>query len=62
MMFTPSASSTSAAPLFDDTPRLPCFATLAPAAAATNIDAVEILNVCDKSPPVPTMSIRFGSS
>ena len=61
MMLTPSDSSTSAAPLFDDTPRLPCLATLAPAAAATNIEAVEMLKVCDRSPPVPTMSIRLGS-
>ena len=56
MMFAPSASRTSALPDFDDTDRLPCFATRAPPAAATNIDAVEMLNVCDASPPVPTMS------
>jgi len=37
---------------------LPCLATRAPAAAATNIDAVEMLNVCAESPPVPTMSTR----
>ena len=59
MMLAPSASSTSALPDFDDTERLPCLATRAPAAAATNIDAVEMLNVCDASPPVPTMSSRF---
>ena len=47
MMLAPSASSTSALPDFDDTERLPCLATRAPAAAATNIDAVEMLNVCD---------------
>ncbi len=57
-MSAPSASSTSALPDFDDTLRLPCLATRAPAAAATNIDAVEILKVCAPSPPVPTMSIR----
>ena len=62
MMFAPSASSTSALPDFDDTERLPCFATRAPAAAATNIDAVEMLNVCDASPPVPTMSTRCSRS
>ena len=58
MMLAPSASSTSALPDFDDTERPPCLATRAPAAAATNIDAVEMLNVCDASPPVPTMSTR----
>ena len=52
----PKASSTSAEPLLDDTPRLPCLATLAPAAAATNIAAVEMLKLCAPSPPVPTMS------
>ena len=65
MMLAPSASSTSALPDFDDTERLPCLATRAPAAAATNIDAVEMLNVCDASPPVPTMSTsrsRSGTS
>ena len=59
MMLAPSASSTSALPDFDDTERLPCLATRAPAAAATNIAAVEMLNVCDASPPVPTMSSRL---
>ncbi len=58
MMLAPSASSTSALPDFDDTDRPPCLATRAPAAAATNIVAVEMLNVCDASPPVPTMSTR----
>ncbi|MNY18839.1 hypothetical protein D3C86_1522460 [compost metagenome] len=62
MMFTPSASSTSALPDLDDTPRLPCLAIFAPAAAATNIDAVEMLNVCDPSPPVPTISTKLSRS
>src|SRR5438132_959796 len=53
-IFAPSASSTSALPDFDDTERLPCLATRAPAPAATNIAAVEMLNVCEASPPVPT--------
>ncbi len=61
-MLAPSASSTSALPDFDDTDRPPCLATRAPAAAATNIAAVEMLNVCDASPPVPTMSTRFSQS
>ena len=62
IMLAPSASSTSALPDFDDTDRLPCFATRAPAAAATNIEAVEMLNVCAASPPVPTMSTRCSRS
>jgi hypothetical protein len=37
-------------------------ATVAPAAAATNIDAVEMLKVCAPSPPVPTMSTKCGSA
>ena len=52
----PRASSTSAEPLLDDTPRLPCLATFAPAAAATNIAVVEMLKLCAPSPPVPTIS------
>ena len=40
----------------DDTERLPCFATLAPQAAATTDAAVEKLTVWWPSPPVPTMS------
>ena len=53
---TPSASITSAAPDFDDTPRPPCLATRAPAAAATKIVVVEMLKVLAPSPPVPTTS------
>ena len=37
---------------------MPCFATPAPAAAATSAAAVEMLNVALPSPPVPTMSTR----
>jgi hypothetical protein len=58
--FTPSASSTSALPDFDDTERPPCFATRAPAPAATNAAVVEMLNVCDLSPPVPQVSTRLS--
>src|SRR5690606_5188938 len=58
----PSASSTSAAPDFEDTLRLPCLATRAPAAAATKLDAVEMLKVWAPSPPVPTMSTRWVRS
>mmetsp|Transcript_101101 Transcript_101101/g.286553 ORF Transcript_101101/g.286553 Transcript_101101/m.286553 type:complete len:258 (-) Transcript_101101:195-968(-) len=54
---TPRASSTSAAPLFDEALRFPCFTTEAPAPAATKEAAVEMLNVSWPSPPVPTMSI-----
>ena len=48
----------SAEPLEDDTDRPPCLATLAPAAATTNMLVVEILKVWALSPPVPTMSTR----
>ena len=44
-IFTPSASSMSAAPLLDDMERLPCLATGTPAAATTKDTAVEILSV-----------------
>src|SRR5687768_8319820 len=57
-MNAPSDSSTSALPDVLDTLRPPCLATRAPAAAATNIDAVEMLKLCEPSPPVPTMSTR----
>jgi hypothetical protein len=53
------ASSTSALPELEDTLRLPCLATLAPAAAQTNIAAVEMLKVFAPSPPVPTMSTKW---
>ena len=56
VIFTPNASSTSAAPDLLDTLLFPCFATLHPAAAATIADVVEILNVKASSPPVPTIS------
>ncbi|MNV22938.1 hypothetical protein D3C71_1139350 [compost metagenome] len=55
----PSASTASALPDLDDTLRLPCLATLAPAAATTNIEQVEMLKVCEPSPPVPTISTRW---
>ena len=42
---TPTSSSTSAEPHFDETDRLPCFATAAPQAAATTDAAVEMLTV-----------------
>src|SRR5213082_47845 len=42
----PRAASTSALPHFDEAARLPCLATRAPAAAATNADAVEMLKAC----------------
>ena len=54
----PSASSTSAEPEADETARLPCFATPAPAAAATIAAAVEMLIVLAPSPPVPAVSTR----
>jgi hypothetical protein len=56
--FTPSPSSTSALPDCEETERPPCLATRAPPAAATNAAAVEMLNVCALSPPVPQVSTR----
>ena len=53
---TPSASSTSALPEDEEALRPPCLATLTPAAATTNIAAVEILKVLLPSPPVPHIS------
>src|SRR6266446_476226 len=60
--FTPSASSTSALPDLLETERPPCLATFAPAAAATNAAAVDMLNVCAPSPPVPQVSRRYAWS
>ena len=45
VMHAPSASMTSAEPEVEDTLRPACLATRAPAAAATNIEAVEMLKV-----------------
>ena len=53
---TPSASKTSALPHRLDTARLPCLATRTPAPASTIAAAVETLNVCAPSPPVPQVS------
>src|SRR5574341_228108 len=58
MMLAPSASSTSALPEADEAARPPCLATRAPAAAAATIAAVEMLKVCEASPPVPHRSTR----
>ena len=56
-MGTPSSSSTSAPPLLDVIPRLPCFNTVNPPPANTNTEAVEILKRSSLSPPVPQTSI-----
>ena len=61
-MFAPSASSKSDAPLFEDAALLPCFATVTPAAAQTNIDVVDMLNELAPSPPVPTKSMYSSVS
>ena len=61
-MLTPRCSSTSALPDLLETLRPPCLLTLAPAAAATNMAQVEMLKVCEPSPPVPTMSTRWRRS
>jgi hypothetical protein len=55
-IFAPSASSTSALPDCDVIARLPCFATRAPAPAATNAAQVLTLNEPLASPPVPHVS------
>ena len=52
----PSASRQSAAPDLEEAARLPCLATLVPPEAMTNEEVVEMLNVLEPSPPVPTMS------
>ena len=61
LIFTPSASRTSAAPLLEDAARFPCFATGTPPAAITREDVVEMLKEFAPSPPVPTISRTFIS-
>ena len=61
-ILTPSAASTSAAPDFDDSARLPCLATGTPAPATINAAQVEMLNEPDASPPVPTTSMASGGA
>src|SRR5437868_5365969 len=61
-ILTPSAAKTSAAPDFDEKARLPCFATGTPQPATTSALAVEMLNVPELSPPVPTVSIVPGGA
>ena len=56
-MLTPRAARTSAAPVFDDSARLPCLATGTPQAATTNWAPVETFSVPLASPPVPQVSI-----
>ena len=57
MTSIPICPSRSAAPDLELSILLPCFATMAPAPAATKAAAVEMLSVPLPSPPVPTMSI-----
>src|SRR4051794_12067908 len=57
----PSASSTSAEPQRPVADRLPCFATVAPAAAASNAAVVETLKL-GAPPPVPAVSTSAGLS
>src|SRR5664279_395333 len=61
-ILTPSACSTSAAPDFDDSARLPCLATGTPAPATMNAAQVEMLNEPEASPPVPTTSTASGGA
>ena len=60
--FTPISVRASAAPDFEDSALLPCFATGTPQPATTKAVAVEMFSVPLPSPPVPTMSIApFGA-
>ena len=61
-MGMPRASRTSAEPHLLVTARLPCLATLTPAAAATRAAAVEMLKVFAPSPPVPQVSTSSSRS
>ena len=61
-MGMPRASRTSAEPHEEVTARLPCLATLAPAAAATRAAAVEMLKLPLASPPVPQVSTSASCS
>src|SRR3972149_851897 len=61
-MLTPSARSTSALPLLEDTDLLPSLATGPPAAEETNAAAVDMLNVMEASPPVPHVSITSAGA
>src|SRR5690554_3758554 len=60
--FTPSAVSTSAAPLLEESARLPCLATGSPQAAITKVAAEEILKLPLASPPVPQVSMAPGGA
>src|SRR6476659_8667587 len=61
-ILTPSAPSTSAAPDFDDSARLPCLATGTPAPATISAAQVETLYEPEASPPVPTTSMASGGA
>jgi anthranilate phosphoribosyltransferase len=53
----PAAAPNQLIGVFAKTERLPCFATIPPAAATTKAQVVEILKVFAPSPPVPQVSI-----
>ena len=55
----PIFSNISAEPDFELTERLPCFATVTPALAATIAALVDMFKVSFISPPVPQVSIVF---
>ena len=59
---TPSDSSTSTDPHFDEAARPPCLATRAPAAAVTIAAIVETFTVPARSPPVPHVSTSGPST
>ncbi len=58
----PKNSNTSAEPDLLEAERLPCFAIVTPAPAATIAAAVEMLKVLSLSPPVPQVSTAFGNN
>src|SRR5438046_2302447 len=60
-IFTPSASRTSAAPHLPEAARFPCLATFAPAAAATMLATVEMLNGSTREPQ-PCMPQRHDDA
>ena len=61
LILTPNSSKTSAAPHLLEAERFPCFATGPPAADITNDEVVDILNVFEPLPPVPTISNTYKS-
>ena len=57
----PIPSIKSALPHLEEIERLPCLITGTPALATINDTKVDILKLCDLSPPVPHRSIALGA-